>query len=292
MRLFTCSTRLLLAGFFVFASRGWLCLSYAGEGSNVAGERSTARFARERFVAGRVKSAEGYNVYAGVEIDMQPGWKTYWRNPGDAGGVPPEFVWEGSSNLKRATVLYPAPERLVDKSGQSIGYKERVTFPILIEPKDPALPVKVNLTLNYGLCQDICIPVSVTLAGDIAPGEKLEPASGDLAAALRSVPTKTDGAGGTGPRLVNSRFELSGRSPKLQIDVHFAAGDKSADAFVEAPAGYYVPMLQKVSEDRNGVVVFEADLSDGIDLEDLNGQTLRLTLVGRDGARETNIVVR
>src|SRR4051812_40829530 len=38
---------------------------------------------RARLVAG--------NGIAAVELQMPEGWKTYWRTPGDAGGVPPSF---------------------------------------------------------------------------------------------------------------------------------------------------------------------------------------------------------
>src|SRR5215831_11014656 len=36
---------------------------------------------------------------AGIEIKLAPGWKTYWRYPGDS-GVPPRFDFAGSQNVK------------------------------------------------------------------------------------------------------------------------------------------------------------------------------------------------
>ena len=53
---------------------------------------------------------------AGIEIKLQPGWKTYWRYPGDS-GVPPRFDFSGSENLKTAKVLYPAPHLFTDEAG-------------------------------------------------------------------------------------------------------------------------------------------------------------------------------
>src|SRR3954451_2214485 len=47
-------------------------------------------------------------MQAGVEMKLAPGWHTYWRYPGDS-GVPPEFDFSSSDNLKSATVRYPAP---------------------------------------------------------------------------------------------------------------------------------------------------------------------------------------
>ena len=63
----------------------------------------------------------------GIEIKLQPGWKTYWRYPGDS-GVPPRFDFSGSDNLGRAKVLYPAPHLFTDETGNSLGYKDRGTL--------------------------------------------------------------------------------------------------------------------------------------------------------------------
>src|SRR6185436_965035 len=46
--------------------------------------------------------------HAGVEIRLAPGWKTYWRHPGDS-GVPPRFDFTASRNVKSVTIRYPAP---------------------------------------------------------------------------------------------------------------------------------------------------------------------------------------
>ncbi len=86
-----------------------------------------------RLIAGANKSSAA-PLRAGVEIKMQPGWKTYWRYPGDS-GVPPRFDFSGSDNLKTAKVLYPAPHLFSDEAGNSLGYKDDVTFPLQVTPK-------------------------------------------------------------------------------------------------------------------------------------------------------------
>ena len=81
-------------------------------------------------VAGSGNNNGDAHLRAGIEIKMQPGWKTYWRYPGDS-GVPPAFDFSGSENLKTATVLYPAPHLFTDETGQSLGYKDAVIFPLV-----------------------------------------------------------------------------------------------------------------------------------------------------------------
>jgi DsbC/DsbD-like thiol-disulfide interchange protein len=95
--------------------------------------------------------------HAGVEIRLAPGWKTYWRYPGDS-GVPPRFDFSGSRNVKSVTVRYPAPQRLTDEGGTSIGYKRGVVFPLDVVPQDAAKPVALSAKIDYAVCERICIP--------------------------------------------------------------------------------------------------------------------------------------
>src|SRR5271165_751424 len=67
-----------------------------------------------RLIAG---AADGATLRAGVEIRLAPGWKTYWRYPGDS-GVPPRFDFAGSTNVQQATVQWPTPHRFADSGGQ------------------------------------------------------------------------------------------------------------------------------------------------------------------------------
>ena len=94
---------------------------------------------------------------------MPPGWKTYWRNPGDGGGVPPTFDWSGSENLGRATVLYPAPKRLSDKGGDTIGYKGAVIFPVVLKLWTARSRSRFG-SRSPTACAAICIPAEAELA--------------------------------------------------------------------------------------------------------------------------------
>src|SRR3954452_13065139 len=81
---------------------------------------------------------------AGVEVRLAPGWKTYWRYPGDS-GVPPRFDFAASQNVKTVTVDWPAPHRFSDDSRITIAYKEDVIFPLRIVPQDASKPVRLRL---------------------------------------------------------------------------------------------------------------------------------------------------
>src|SRR6478672_4527164 len=89
----------------------------------------TSRWSDEMQSAVRLISGEtaAAPMRAGVEMKLTAGWHTYWRYPGDS-GVPPQFDFSGSDNLKSAVVLYPAPTLHKDPAGETIGYENDVIF--------------------------------------------------------------------------------------------------------------------------------------------------------------------
>src|SRR3954470_21845737 len=116
----------------------------------------TQRSAVRLIAGGRAEG--GTSLRAGIEMRLAPGWKTYWRYPGDS-GVPPRFDFSKSQNVKSVTVRWPAPQRLTDETGTSIGYKHDVTFPLAVVPQDAGKPVMLAIAIDYGVCEKLCVPV-------------------------------------------------------------------------------------------------------------------------------------
>src|SRR3982075_4482529 len=110
-----------------------------------------------RLIAAKRAQAADAPLRAGVELTLAPGWKTYWRYPGDS-GVPPRFDFSNSQNVKSLKIAWPAPHRFTDDSGATIGYKNGGIFPLLIVPQDPAKPVLLRLKLDYAVCEKLCVP--------------------------------------------------------------------------------------------------------------------------------------
>src|SRR3954463_1197658 len=109
-----------------------------------------------RLLAG---SRSGTVLLGGVAIQLQPGWKTYWRTPGDS-GVPPRFDFSKSDNVEMVTVLWPAPMKFDDGAGGfSFGYKQQVVLPLRIRAKDAGKPVTLRADVSYAVCDKLCIPV-------------------------------------------------------------------------------------------------------------------------------------
>ena len=98
--------------------------------------------------------------YFGVKIDLPKGWKTYWKNPGDA-GAPLTINWKDSSFENKLKVLFPFPKKFLDHGVSTIGYENQVIFPISIQ-KNEMDKISEEINLNYLVCKDICIPISET----------------------------------------------------------------------------------------------------------------------------------
>ena len=183
-----------------------------------------------RLIAGGTTRALDAPLRAGVELKLAPGWKTYWRYPGDS-GVPPRFDFAGSQNVKSVEVAWPAPHRFTDESGTNIGYKAAVVFPLRIVPQNAAKPVLLHLKLDYAVCEKLCVPAegSAELTLDGA-GPTFDEA---LAAAEATVP-KHAKLGDRAPLAVRTvRREAGGDHPRIVVDV--AAPETPLDLFAEGP---------------------------------------------------------
>lgn len=93
-----------------------------------------------------------------AHIQLKPGWKTYWRAPG-GNGIPPRFNWSGSKNVGAVTFHWPQPTVYVDKGVRTIGYQNELILPIGITARAPGEPIQLNAEVQFGICQDVCLPV-------------------------------------------------------------------------------------------------------------------------------------
>jgi DsbC/DsbD-like thiol-disulfide interchange protein len=254
--------------------------------------------ARVRFLSGPPAAKAAKSYLAGVEIALGDGWKTYWRMPGDA-GVPPNFDWSGSTNVASLTVLYPAPSRMSEAAAETIGYKHAVLFPVEVVPKDPRQPVSLSLAIEFGVCREICIPAEARFSSTLIPAGMAGKPSPPMLEALEHVPRRNASRRANDPELARVTARLDGDAPRLTVEARFPHKSASADLFIEAPDGLYVPMPKRLPEAGNGagnpvadgagdLVRFEVDLARSGNASELKGKTLTLTLVSEAGATEAN----
>lgn len=138
---------------------------------------------------------EGGDHMAALRLTLAPGWKTYWRAPGDA-GIPPLFDWSGSENLQSVAISWPVPEVFHLNGMRSVGYSEMVTIPLRFVPSRPGEPIVVEGQIEIGVCEEICVPVSLVVGADL-PAQASGP-DPRIAAALADRPMTAAEAGVSG----------------------------------------------------------------------------------------------
>ena len=230
-----------LIGITMFATSSLLAATAPGRAADASSWDGTQPSA-VRLVAAAKRLEHGQMILrAGVQVRLAPGWKTYWRSPGDA-GVPPQFEFAGSENVKAVAVLWPAPQRFLEDGITLIAYKGDVTFPLHVVPEDVGKPVLLRLQLAYGICEKVCIPVQgnaeLVLTGAATVHEQT------IAKAESRMPKPTAlGDGQTlGVRAVR-REASTGRS-RLIVDVAAPHGEQ-VDVFAEGPTpDWSLPLLE------------------------------------------------
>ena len=99
---------------------------------------------------------------AAINIKLEDGWKTYWRVPG-IGGIAPILNWEKSKNIKNISQIWPTPNIYNEYGLQTIGYKDELLLPLQIQPIDKKQPIHLSITIDFGICSDVCVPIQTTV---------------------------------------------------------------------------------------------------------------------------------
>jgi DsbC/DsbD-like thiol-disulfide interchange protein len=214
---------------------------------------------------------------AGVEITLSGKAKTYWRMPGDS-GLPPLFDWTGSENVKYVSVEWPRPERIPDASGTILGYHGQVIFPLLIEPSDPSKPIRLALKLDFGICEEVCVPLTSQASRALAGG-------GDKAA-IEEFRTRVPRKGFLGATPDPKLLSITRAADALLVK----SGAPIDDLILEGPMGWYFGDAAR-SGGSDAEPVFAVRILEKPSKADLGGLALIVTLLGRESATETAVTL-
>jgi len=206
--------------------------------------------AAARLIGGAAQKSDGAQwLRAGVEIRLDPGWKTFWRYPGDS-GVPPTLDFAGSTNVKSVTVLWPAPERFADGAGgHSIGYHDVLVLPLRITADDPTRASAVHLKLGYAVCGNVCIPAEASLDLKLSADDRTEEPS--LLAAEARVPRRVPLGAGAGLAIRAVHREPGGAHGHVLVEIA-APENAPVELFVEGPTPAWALPLPQPSQAKAG----------------------------------------
>jgi DsbC/DsbD-like thiol-disulfide interchange protein len=243
-----------------------------------------------RLIAGSAAGSGGAPVRAGIEMRLKAGWHTYWRYPGDA-GVPPRIDFAGSQNLQSVTVLWPAPQRIVEEGLTAIGYTSDVILPLAVVAQSPGKPVMLRLKLDYAVCEKLCVPAEgqaeLTLASKDSAGKDAL-ANAALTAAVARVP-KQVALGAAAPLAIRA-VKQERDAKRVIVDVAAPAGVPLA-LFAEGPtAEWALPVPMAIDGAPPGQQRFAFELDGAPPGAKYEGAAITLTAVA--GAQAIEVVTR
>ena len=217
---------------------------------------------------------------AALHLKLAPGWKTYWRAPGDA-GIPPSFNWSASKNLKAVSYHWPSPVVFTSYGLRSVGYKDELVLPLELHPKAAGKPIRLKGEIDLGVCETICMPAHLKVEVELKGPGKSDPV---IQLALANQPRPGSRAG---VRAV--KCELSPISDGVRLSAKIEMPRLPGDEVAMVEAGDPRIWVSEPTVQRQGdALAVQADLvPPGGKPIALSRKALRFTVIG--GANAVDI---
>jgi suppressor for copper-sensitivity B len=230
-----------------------ICSAFVSVAPGPAGAADSGWQRNER-VAVRLVSATnavgtGYRIDLGIEIVLAPGWKTYWRSPGQS-GYPPGIGFGGSTNLAEAVVEWPRPERFELNGMPSVGYGGRVILPVRALLSSPGERADLRMALRLAVCREICVLEDMNFELRLPAGAaEASPSAADVAEFRARVPVP-----GAAHSWTLNFVRLARTAQGSRLVAHFSAGEdpfRRPDMLAEGDAGdRFGPPRRYIDETR------------------------------------------
>ncbi len=228
------------------------------------------------------------SIRAGLHITLKGAWKSYWRSPGDA-GLPPRLTLANARNIEDVMLHFPAPTRYIESWGlQTYGYGKEIVYPITIMRKDRHAAASADITLDYMICEELCIPYTEQfrlmlpspLPMDAASDALLRPFESRLPSNQPTIELHSP------PQLVQAKEGWLLRSIWQGM-----SGDEMVDLFVESGDGFGFGAPEIASE-TEGEVVMLSPVMTTEPIASLSGSEAVLTLVAQAQVVEAASVIQ
>ena len=269
-----------------FAGLAFLLATVAPQAAMaMAGDWDTNDHVKVRIVSAVEGIGDRDTVPLGLQFQLQPGWKIYWRSPGDA-GFPPDPLWDGSKNLTGTVLSWPAPSRFSVFGLETLGYTDEVVLPLTAKIARVGEPLRLKTQIRYLACKEICIPYEAKVALDLPAGPARP---GEFAHLIDSFVARVPGAGDRhGLSVLKTVLLRGGKDARVLIEARSREPFERPDVFVEGPdeVVFGKPIVTLSDNGRRAVL---AVTGIGLEPAQLDGAKLVLTLVDKDRAMETSV---
>ncbi|KUF09745.1 protein-disulfide reductase DsbD domain-containing protein [Pseudoponticoccus marisrubri] len=158
---------------------------------------------------------------AALHMVLAPGWKTYWRSPGEA-GIPPVFDWSGARNTGAVRVQWPAPDVFWQSGMRSVGYRDEVVLPLRVSLKNSSRDARLAGVVDIGICHDVCMPHRLQVEA-VLPADATRP-DPVIAASLADLPFGREDGGVSAMRCRVSPASDGGLAVRVELDMPRGTG--------------------------------------------------------------------
>ena len=230
------------------------------------------------------------SLHLGLQFKLEPGWKIYWRSPGDA-GFPPSLDWSASENLDSAEMRWPVPHRFSLFGLETFGYAEEVVLPIEARLTRPGEAARLQAAVNYLVCEEICIPYDGVVTLDLPGG----PAGSAREALLIDRFASLVPGDGTRVGLSLERASLlpGDEAPALEVIARSRFPFEAPDVLVEGPPGFVFDKPEVALSDGGKRAVLRLATARGPQAEGvLEGKRLTLTVIDGKRGLEAEVIGR
>lgn len=223
-------------------------------------------------------------IRAILDVDLLPGWKTYWRDPGDA-GIPPSIRFEGSANIGQSQLAFPAPERIDDGYSVWAGYTDPVAFPLTLTQDRAGATSVLEAQVFLGICKTICIPLQSDFSLTLGPDNKANSFEERIVdKAYSQIPEQP----GNGFKVLKSSF--SKQDNALSISVAHPTSKTDLELFLTGPSGWYFDIPKRVSGD-DVMSEFRIPVIDAPEGKTISGEQLQILVKTAARSMETTFNV-
>ncbi|WP_415921366.1 protein-disulfide reductase DsbD domain-containing protein [Tateyamaria sp. SN6-1] len=215
---------------------------------------------------------------AAIRLTLEPGWKTYWRAPGDA-GIPPHFDWSRARNIAGVDISWPTPSVYVENGMRSLGYSGQVVLPIHITPERSDAPMRLRTKMSIGVCAEVCVPHTINIDAMLDAADPTPTPA--IVAAFADMPYAADEAGvqRAACRIAPSKH---GMSIEARVTLPHTGGTEVAVIEPGAP-GVWVSEAQTTRQGDTVIAVSEMIHPDGGAFS-VDRSAVRITILGGDYA--------
>ncbi|WP_305814921.1 protein-disulfide reductase DsbD family protein [Photobacterium leiognathi] len=166
-------------------------------------------------------------VAAYLEVELDEGWHTYWRSPGE-GGIAPKMTWDNSTNLHHVDWFWSFPAHFSLLNINTLGYKRHITFPMVLHVEELSKPVALNATLTISSCTSICVLTDFPIKISFIPNDLISNDKAMLTYALAMSKVPKDS-----PLIENVEAKWDKAQSKLIVTANHQIGWTHPDVLVD-----------------------------------------------------------